>query len=72
MKKRIQNQEELKIAVLDWSQSELNRTDELIIFPTDIDYKSVQLDCFKSYKMIIKIQSDLEPFYKVTFVEMLA
>jgi hypothetical protein len=71
MKKRIANQEELKSAVLDWSESDLNRADELIIIPNDIDYKTVQMDCFKLYKMIIKIQSDLDPFYKVTFVEIL-
>lgn len=72
MKKRIANQEELKLAVLDWSTSDLNRADELIIIPNDIDYKSVQMDCFKFYKMIIKIESDLDPFFKITFVEMLS
>lgn len=73
-RRRILSQANLRTALIDWIQSPTNRTDELIILPNEVDYKDAQIDSFKSNgKMVIKVQPDLtEPFYKITFIEILS
>ena len=73
-RKRIATQTALKASLTDWAQSATNRADELIILPNDVDWKDAQQDAFRTNaKMIIKVQPDTtEPFYKLTFVEILS
>lgn len=73
-RKRIISQATLKTALIDWAQSATNRADELIIIPNEVDWKDAQIDSFKSNgKMVIKVQPDItDPFYKITFVEILS
>ena len=72
-RKRIATQQALKSALTDWATSATNRADEFIILPNDVDWKDAQQDSFKSNaKMVIKVQPDVtDPFYKITFVEIL-
>jgi hypothetical protein len=58
----------------DWAASATNRGDELIILPADVDWKDAQIKSFNSNaKMVIKVEPDVtDPFYKITFVEILA
>lgn len=72
-RKRIATQDALKAALINWAQAATNRADELIFLPNDVDWKDAQQDSFKSNaKMVIKVQPDVtDPFYKITFVEIL-
>jgi len=64
----------IQAKLTDWATLATNRGDELIILPADVDWKDAQIKSFNSNaKMVIKIEPDItEPFYKITFVELLA
>jgi len=64
----------IKAKLQDWATSATNRGDELIFIQGEVDYKDAQIASFKSAaKMVVKVQPDVtEPFYKITFVELLA
>jgi len=64
----------IQAKLTDWATSATNRGDELIFLPSEVDWKDAQIKSFNSNsKMVIKVQSDItEPFYKMTFVELLS
>jgi len=64
----------IQAKLTDWAQSATNRGDELIIIPAEVDWKDAQIKSFQSNaKMVVKVQPDAtDPFYKITFVELLS
>jgi len=64
----------IQAKLTDWAGSVTNRGDELIILPSEVDWKDAQIKSFNSNaKMVVKVEPDItEPFFKITFVELLS